>query len=75
MLILWTTFTLYIILSPFALTHVVSLSDPLDGVGPPGEALDSTLQPRDLTLAHQQPPRDLHKPEEVGDEKWGETNK
>ena len=59
---------IYIILSPFALTQIVSLSEPLDGVWAPGEALDPALQPRDLTLAHQQPPRDLHKPEVAGDE-------
>ena len=53
-----------------ALTHVVTLSEPLNSLGAPGEALDTALQPRDLTLAHQQRPRDLHKPEEVGDEKW-----
>ena len=61
--------TVYIMLSPFALTQIVSLSEPLDGVWAPGEALDTALQPRDLTLAHQQPPRDLDKPEEAGDEK------
>ena len=48
------------------LTYVVSVPDPLDGVRPPGEALDPALQPRDLALAHQQPPRDLDKPVKGG---------
>ena len=55
------TAILYRNLTP--LTYVVSVPDPLDGVRPPGEALDPALQPRDLALAHQQPPRDLDKPE------------
>ena len=48
-----------------ALTYVVSVSCPPDGVWPPGEALHPALQPRILALADQQPPRYLDKPEKL----------